>query len=161
MNSHLYSNLVGYKQWADRGLYEVVARNFERLDARDANVILRVLDHIHVVDRVFQRHLQGLSHAFRAPRSEELPDVHALMKDARDVDDWYVSYVSKLSEQDFAQPVEFVFTNGTPARMTRGEITLHVCLHGTYHRGNAGIVLQRAGISPNDDRMTDFLEQAA
>jgi len=29
------------------------------------------------------------------------------------------------------------------------------------HRGNAGIVLQKNGIAPNDDRMTDFLEAAA
>src|SRR4051812_10809306 len=32
-----------------------------------------------------------------------------------------------------------------------------VCLHGTYHRGNAGILRQKNGIAPNDDRMTDFL----
>jgi uncharacterized damage-inducible protein DinB len=57
--------------------------------------------------------------------------------------------------------VDFVFTNGTSARMTRGEIILHVGLHGTYHRGNAGLLLQKNGIAPNDDRMTDFLEQAA
>jgi uncharacterized damage-inducible protein DinB len=55
----------------------------------------------------------------------------------------------------------FAFTNGTPARTSRGEIILHVCLHGTYHRGNAGIVLQKNGIKPNDARMTDFLETAA
>jgi len=41
------------------------------------------------------------------------------------------------------------------------EIILHVCLHGTYHRGNAGIVLRKNGIAPKDDRMTDFLETAA
>lgn len=45
--------------------------------------------------------------------------------------------------------------------MTRGEIILHVCLHGTYHRGNAGFLLQKNGIVPNNDRMTDFLEEAA
>jgi uncharacterized damage-inducible protein DinB len=61
----------------------------------------------------------------------------------------------------FPQSVEFVFTNGTPARMRRGEIILHVCLHGTYYRGNAGIVLHKNGIAPKDDRMTDFLETAA
>jgi len=42
--------------------------------------------------------------------------------------------------------------------MRLGEIILHVCLHGTYHRGSAGIVLQKNGIAPNSDRMTDFLE---
>lgn len=76
------------------------------------------------------------------------------------MDDWYTSYVGNLPEQNFEQPIDFVFTNGSPARMRRGEIILHVCLHGTYHRGNAGIVLQKNGIAPNNDRMTDFLETA-
>jgi uncharacterized damage-inducible protein DinB len=76
------------------------------------------------------------------------------------VNDWYVSYVAALSAEAFDETVEFVFSNGTPARMSRGEILLHVCLHGTYHRGNAGVLLQKNGIAPNDDRMTDFLEAA-
>jgi uncharacterized damage-inducible protein DinB len=41
--------------------------------------------------------------------------------------------------------------------MTRGEMLLHVATHGTYHRGNIGIVLQKNGIAPPPDRMTDFL----
>ena len=49
---------------------------------------------------------------------------------------------------------------GKPARMRRGEIILHVCLHGTYHRGNAGAVLQLKGITPSRDSLTDFLEDA-
>jgi uncharacterized damage-inducible protein DinB len=161
MDTRPYSHLVRYKQWADRGLYDVVAPNFDRLDAHDATILVRTLDHIHVVDRIFQHHLQELPHEFHAPRSEEMPDLRKLMEDARDVDDWYASYVWNLSAHDFEQPIDFAFTNGRPARMTRGEIILHVCLHGTYHRGNAGILLQKNGIAPNDDRMTDFLEAAA
>jgi uncharacterized damage-inducible protein DinB len=34
---------------------------------------------------------------------------------------------------------------------------LHVALHGTYHRGSAGILLQKNGVAPNSDRLTDFL----
>src|SRR5262249_1144789 len=128
---------------------------------QDAAILVRILDHIHVVDRIFQHHLQGLPHAFRAPRSQETQDIRALAKAASDVNDWYVSYVGNLRDAEFDQPVNFVFSSGTRAWMTRGELILHVCLHGTYHRGNAGIVLQKKGISPNDDRMTDFLEMAA
>ena len=47
---------------------------------------------------------------------------------------------------------------GKRARMRRGEILLHVCLHGTYHRGNAGAVLQLKGLTPSRDSVTDFLE---
>ena len=58
-------------------------------------------------------------------------------------------YVDSLSTDDLAQPVDFVFTSGKPGRMTRGEILLHICLHGNYHRGNAGIlVLAAARLHP-------------
>lgn len=161
MTSQPYLNLIRYKQWADRGLHEVVSRTFDRLDTEDSGILLRILDHILVVDRIFQHHLQGLPNPFHAPRSEERPDVHRLIETATEVDEWYVSYAANQLAADPDRPVDFIFTNGMPGRMTRGEIILHVCLHGTYHRGNAGIVLQKNGITPNDDRMTDFLEMAA
>jgi uncharacterized damage-inducible protein DinB len=66
--------------------------------------------------------------------------------------------VRALAPGDFAQPIDFVFTSGKRARMQRGEIILHVCMHGTYHRGNAGAVLQLKGITPSRDAITDYLE---
>ena len=139
----------------------MVGKKLERLDTQEAAIVLRILDHIHVIDMIFQHHLQGLPHTFQAPRSERIPEFQALADSVREIDDWYASYVGSLAESDFEQPVDFVFTNGKPARMRRGEIILHVCLHGAYHRGNAGLLLQKNGIVPNDDRMTDFIETAA
>ena len=155
-----YSLLLDAKRWADRGLYEVVDQNLDRLAEENVSIMLRILDHMHVVDRIFQHHLQGLPHTFRAPRSERIPELRALASSVREVDDWYVSYVDSMSDEDFEQPVDFVFTSGKPARMRRAEIILHVCLHGTYHRGNAGAVLQLKGITPSRDAITDFLEDA-
>jgi uncharacterized damage-inducible protein DinB len=149
------------KCWADRGLHDAVSRNFERLSRQDASIMLRLLDHIHVVDRIFQHHLRGVPHNFRAPRSEQVPELRALSYSAREVDDWYASYVGGLSEDDFQESLDFVFTSGKPARMRRGEIILHVCLHGNYHRGNAGALLQLKGLIPSRDAITDFLEDAA
>jgi uncharacterized damage-inducible protein DinB len=156
-----YSQLIAVKRWADRGLCDVVTKNFGRLNDMDASIMLRILDHIHAVDRIFQHHLLGLAHKFRAPRSEEIPQLEALALSIRQVDDWYVSYVAALSESALDEPVDFVFTSGKPARLRRGEIVLHVCLHGTYHRGNAGALLQLRGITPSRDSITDFLEEAA
>ena len=153
-----YLQLIEVKRWADRGLYQAVRRNFDRLSPEEASIMLRVLDHIHTVDRIFQHHLQGVPHTFKAARSESLPQLEALTSGAREVDDWYASYVSKLAEADFEEPIDFVFTSGKPARMRRGEIILHVCLHGNYHRGNAGAVLQLKGLTPNRDAITDYLE---
>jgi uncharacterized damage-inducible protein DinB len=161
MTAQPYAQLIDIKRWADRGLYDVVSRNFDRLTAEEASIMLRIFDHIHVVDRIFQHHLQGLPHTFLAPRSEKMPELQTLADSAREVDDWYASYVGGLTEDDFEKPVELVFTSGKPARMRRGEIILHVCLHGTYHRGNAGAVLQLKGLTPSRDAITDFLEAAA
>jgi uncharacterized damage-inducible protein DinB len=156
-----YSQLIAIKRWADLGLYDAVSRNFNQLSKEDSGLMLRVLDHIHVVDRIFQHHLQGLPHSFQAPRSATMPDLQVLAASAKEVDDWYSSYVDTLAESDFEQPLEFVFTSGKPACMRRGEIILHVCLHGTYHRGNAGALLQLRGLTPSRDAITDFLEDAA
>jgi uncharacterized damage-inducible protein DinB len=156
-----YSRLIAIKQWADRGLCDVVSQNFDQLTKEDASILLRILDHIHVVDRIFQHHLRGVPHAYRTPRSERLPELQALASSVREVDDWYASYVDGLSASDLEQPVDFAFTSGKRARMRRGEIILHVCLHGTYHRGNAGAVLQLKGFTPSRDSITDFLESAA
>jgi uncharacterized damage-inducible protein DinB len=153
-----YSQLIAMKRWADRGLYETVSRNFDRLSGEECTIMLRILDHIHAVDRIFQHHLRGLPHGFRAPRSETMPQLQALATSTREVDDWYASYVEGLAESDFEQPVDFLFTSGKPARMRRGEIILHVCMHGNYHRGNAGAVLQLKGLTPSRDSITDFLE---
>lgn len=159
MTSQAYSELIRYKQWADGGLLDVIAANLDTVDAPDAEILLRILDHIFVVDQIFQYHLRGLPHAFEAPRSRNLPAFHVLASGMKGMDDWYVSHVDGLADSDFDQSLDFVFTNGSPAHMRCGEILLHVCLHGTYHRGNAGVVLQKHGVAPNDDRMTDFLEQ--
>lgn len=90
-----------------------------------------------------------------------MPDFPGLASGVKEVDNCDTSCVANLSEDDFDQAVGFVFTDGSAARTRRGEIILHVYLHGTYHRGNTGIVLYGNGITPNDDRMTDFLETAA
>ena len=156
-----YSNLIRCKQWADRGLRDLVAENSDKLDAEDAFIVLRILDHFHVVDRIFQHHLLGKAHAFTGPRSEVVPDAETLAAGIREVDDWYVDYVDGLSAADFDEPVDFTYTNGTPMRMTRGEIISHVCLHGSYHRGNAGILFQKKGVTGPRDAITDYLEAMA
>ena len=43
------------------------------------------------------------------------------------------------------------------ARMTRGEMLLHVAMHAAGHRGQVALLLQKNGIQPYPDRITDFL----
>lgn len=158
MNPVPYRQLIDVKRWADQGLYAAIGENLDRLSETETSIMLRILDHMHAVDRIFQGHLQGQPHTFRAPRSDTVPEFEKLASSAKEVDDWYASYVASLAPSDFEQPLDFVFTSGKRARMRRGDILMHVCLHGTYHRGNAGAVLQLKGLTPGRDSLTDYLE---
>ena len=51
MTASEYAKLIGYKKWADSGLYRVVAEQLDRLADFDKVVVLQVLDHMHAVDR--------------------------------------------------------------------------------------------------------------
>ena len=151
------ATLIHYKKWADGGLYRVVAEHLDGLADFEKVVLLQVLDHMHAVDRIFQHHLLGKRHGYERARSPEPMPFAVLAEQVRKVDDWYVDYVGALPEDQIDETIDFAFTNGDPARMRRGDMLLHVALHGTYHRGNAGILLQKNGVAPNDDRLTDFL----
>jgi uncharacterized damage-inducible protein DinB len=151
------AQLIHYKKWADGGLYQAVTGHFDSLPDFDKAVLLQVLDHMHAVDRIFQHHLLGKRHGYERARSPEPMPFAVLAEQVRELDDWYVDYVGALPEDRIDETIDFAFTNGAPARMRRGDMLLHVALHGTYHRGNAGILLQKNGVAPNDDRLTDFL----
>jgi uncharacterized damage-inducible protein DinB len=153
-----YRTLIHYKRWATNGLNSVVADNLERIPEEDRILIRRLLDHIQAVDEIFSRNLEARPHDHRAPRSAELPSFDALASKARATGDWYADYADALRPEEVDEPIAFSFSNGEPARMTRGEMLLHVAMHAAGHRGQVALLLQKNGIQPWPDRITDFLK---
>lgn len=157
MPAYPYDTLTRYKRWATNALNAVVAGNLHRIGEGDLMLIRRLLDHIQSVDAIFRDNLQGRPHGHGAPRSAELPAFETLARAAAVTADWYVDYADRLTPAQRDETIDFFFSNGSPGRMSRGDMLLHVATHGTYHRGNIGIILQKNGIEPNADRLTDFL----
>ena len=152
-----YRTLIHQKRWATNGLNEVLSANLARLPADEQVLVRRLLDHVQTVDEIFRHNLEGRPHGHRAPRSAELPSFEALTDKARTIADWYVDYADGLAEAEVDEPIAFAFSNGEPARMTRGEMLLHVAMHAAGHRGQVALLLQKNGIQPYPDRITDFL----
>ena len=152
-----YRTLIHQKRWATNGLNAVIAENFERVPADERILLLRLLDHIQVVDEIFRHNLEARPHGYGAPRSTELPSLDVLASKARATADWYADYADALLPEEVDEAVAFSFANGKPARMTRGEMLLHVATHAAGHRGQAALLLQKNGIQPWPDRITDFL----
>ena len=152
-----YRTLIHYKRWATNGLNGVIAENLERMPADEQVLVLRLLDHIQAVDEIFSHNLEARPHDYRAPRSAELPSLDALASKARVTADWYADYADALEPEEVDEAITFSFSNGKPARMTRGEMLLHVAMHAAGHRGQVALLLQKNGIQPFPDRITDFL----
>jgi len=153
-----YRTLMHQKSWATDGLNAVLADNFGRLPKDDQILVLRLLDHIQTVDEIFSHNLQARPHGHRAPRSVELPSLDELVNKARSTAGWYADYADTLEPEEVDEVLAFSFSNGEPASMTRGEVLLHVATHGAGHRGQVALLLQKNGIQPFPDRITDFLK---
>ncbi|MBS0222183.1 MAG: DinB family protein [Proteobacteria bacterium] len=152
-----YRTLIHSKRWATNGLNAVVADSFERLPADERVLVLRLLDHIQVVDEIFRHNLEARPHGYQAPRSAALPSLDALADSARATVDWYADHADALAPEQMDEAIAFSFANGEPTRMTRGEMLLHVAMHSAGHRGQVALLLQKNGIQPFPDRITDFL----
>jgi uncharacterized damage-inducible protein DinB len=155
--NHPYSQLASYKHWADRLMYDQAGAALHRLEPKDRDLLLQLFDHMCVVDRIFRCHLQGRPHGFKAARSEKVPGFDELAERALAASEWYVTHVRAMSEADLQEELDFTFTSGTAARWRRADMLLHVYLHGQYHRGNAGALLQLRGLTPARDGFSDFL----
>jgi uncharacterized damage-inducible protein DinB len=146
------------KRWATSGLNAVIAETLDRLPADERILVRRLLDHIQAVDEIFSHNLEGRPHGHRAPRSAELPSFDTLASKVESMADWYAVYVDGLGPEAVDEVIAFSFSNGEPAHMTRGEMLLHVAAHGAGHRGQVALLLQKNGIEPWPDRITDFLK---
>ncbi len=139
MQSHRLRMLAKYRAWADKLTFDAVAA----LPAGGASKerptlfksIIGTLNHNHVVDLIWQAHLEGRPHGFKARNLLLYPDLADLWREQQRFNDWFIDWAEAQSEASFDEIVRFNFVSGEAGAMTRGDILLHVVNHATYHRG--------------------------
>lgn len=154
-----YASLMRYKRWADEELFTTLLGRPD-IEAQPQAAILReIVGHFHAVDRIFQAHLQGVTHAFTSTRLQDSLSLTQLQEEVLAVDRWYVDHSERVGSDTLRERLPIRFTDGSEKIFTRADVLLHVSHHGTYHRGNAGVLLRMMGMDLPADRFIDYVER--
>lgn len=150
--------LFRYKAWANDELLTALAKLGN--DSPITTLAIRALSHTYVVDRIFAAHLRRKAHAYTSANLNEMPSLDDLAADMRASDREYVDYVSALGHDELAERIDFTFTDGAPASMTREEMLMHIITHGVGHRGQVSAVMLLNSVPPAKDGFTTYLHNA-
>ena len=159
-SSSLLLSLFKYKAWANQELFAELRKMDPVAHEAERHTALRLLNHIHVVDRIFAAHLAGASHGYAATNTTETPTLDELRGAVTQSDQWYLEYIEALDTSLLAEAVEFVFTDGANGRMSREEMLAHVATHGGYHRGAVGRIMAQVSVPPPRDIFTVYLHKS-
>jgi uncharacterized damage-inducible protein DinB len=157
--------LSRYSAWANDRLHESLAElpGHELLKPHPIvfGNILRTLNHVYVMDLVWQAHLQGTRHNFATRNPEEPPPFAELRVAQNEIDRWYIEYSDEIQESSCDEIVNFSFIGGGSGSMSRGEILFHVINHTTYHRGHIGCMIYQLAAEPATTDLPVFLRERA
>ena len=153
----MLKTLTAYKRWANGELFERLLQVHASAPSEPAHGMLRLLNHVYVVDRIFQAHLLDQPHGYTALNTAHTPSLLALWQAVQLLDEWYVQYAAALSASAEQERINFTYVDGKPACMSRAEMLLHVINHGSYHRGAVGELLHQCGLQAPHDVLTRFL----
>ena len=153
--------LTRYNAWADRLIHEAVARLPEGEATKPRQSVFKsmahTLNHVYVINRIFQAHLEGREHGYAARNTETHPPLAELWRAQQEIDEWFVAWSDALTEADLEKEVAFTFVGGGQGLMTRGEILLHIVNHTTYHRGFVADFFYQVPARPPTTDLTVFL----
>lgn len=96
---------------------------------------MATLNHVYVVDLIWQAQLTATGHQMKALDTVVYPDLHALWCAQEAVDNWYVNWAELLSEKTAEELVHFTLIGGNTGQMRRSDIAVHRANHTSYHRG--------------------------
>ncbi|QND13715.1 hypothetical protein HB775_07320 [Rhizobium leguminosarum bv. trifolii] len=108
----LLNSLFQYKASVDDELLDALNALGAEVRSDDFRSALRVLNHAHLVDRIFAANLRRLDHTYTAGWSSEAPPLAQLSSAIRKTDRWYIDYTSRITLPEMEEVVDFTFTDG-------------------------------------------------
>ncbi len=156
--------LVRYNAWANGTLYDAVAALPAGEAARERPTLFKsiigTLNHLYVVDRIWQAHLEGRDHGYESLATVAHAQLSDLRKAQAAFDAWLVDWVDALDPAALAGRIAFTLIGGNRGEMTRGEVVLHIVNHTSYHRGFVADLFYQVPARPPLTDLPVYLRQS-
>jgi len=153
----LIQRLLSYKIWANEELFGLLLTLPDAEYTSEKSVATRILNHVYVVDRIFYANMRHQKHGYTALNTVDTPHLAELRDAAKATDQQLLTYAKELDDNALAEVVDFTFVDGSPGKMSRDEMLMHLVMHGGYHRGAVGRILAQRSLQPPRDTLTVFL----
>ena len=141
--------LVAYNQWANEKILKAIDGMTAEELARPVDAYFGSLEknlaHVLLATRVWLARWTGetapsLQDRITIPWRDAYTATHVAFK----------AFVESLTDSDAGRIVDYKNTKGEPFRMALDQLIAHVVNHGTHHRAETGMLLERVGRSPGD-----------
>ena len=153
--------LTRYKSWADELVFSTVGKlpveEITRQRASCFRNMIHTLNHVYVIDRVFQAHLLGQEHGYTARNTATYPSLEELLAAVRIINGWYIEFADSSTSATLGKTIQFELIGGGRGTMTCYEMIQHVVNHATYHRGYIDEMMYQGGTTPATTDLPVFL----
>ncbi|MCC6608680.1 MAG: DinB family protein [Burkholderiales bacterium] len=148
--------LTRYNAWANRVIFDAVGAlpPGEATKERPSlfRSMVKTLNHLYVVDLIWQAHLEGRPHGIPALNTVLHPELPALQAAQHDLDAWFIAWSDGLVPADLDRRVSFTLLSGNHGEMAVRDIVFHFVNHTSYHRGFvANLFYQVPAVPPLTD----------
>jgi len=161
----LLRTLFQYNAWADRRLLDACAaltnEQFTRNLGSSFSSVRDTVAHLYGAEFVWNERIQG-----RSPTSlvsgAGFPDLASVRAKLEEMDQFYIDYVSKLTQQDLDRIMRYKTFGGEEFSNPLWQSLHQLTNHASYHRGQIVTMLRQLGVKPvSTDLIGFYREQAA
>lgn len=164
MDVAYFRSLARYNRWANRRLYDAVARLSPEEFARPRRAyfasIRGTLNHILVGDRIWLGRAVGRPEALHLDQT--LFEAFAPLRAAREAwDERFVAELDAIDEGRLAGDLAYADTRGQPFVAPLKFVLGHMVNHQTHHRGQAHDLLSQTDVPPPAFDLIFYLRETA
>ena len=145
-------SLLDYGQWANNEFFKAIrglpAEEVTKQRKSMMNNILKSMNHLLVIDKVWLAHMRCEKHTFDNLQTLLHEDIDELWTAKKEMEKEIRKYVSGLSSDELEEVVNYELIGGNTGSLPRYMIITHLVLHGGFHRGFVGDMFGQIPMRP-------------